>query len=229
MNLHAGVVVIELAHHAVALRGHDARQNVAQSALAGVAEVQRAGRVGRDVLEKHALAFKSAARAVGRAQAQYVAHGLDLGVLREAEIDKARSGDLDVGKNVAESGVIFHGLNQRGSEFAGIFPGLLGALQRDRACDVAVTGLLGTLQTNRFALKAACGKGAGKQFGESLFLIFDHFSDFVEIGRKGGGAGCAADITTGGRKDRPPLGMVSSILRDAFVARDRGVGRMVMN
>ena len=81
VNLNAGVVVVELAHHAVALRGHDAGEHVAQSPLTSVPQMQRAGGVGRDVLEKHALAFKSFASAVSGTLAQHVANGTHLGFL----------------------------------------------------------------------------------------------------------------------------------------------------
>ena len=81
MNLNAGVVVVKLAHHAVALRGHDAGEHVAQSSLTSVTQMQRAGGVGRDVLEKHALAFKSFASAVSGTLVQHVANGTHLGFL----------------------------------------------------------------------------------------------------------------------------------------------------
>ena len=81
VNLNAGVVVVELAHHAVALRGHDAGEHVAQSPLTSVPQMQRAGGVGRDVLEKHALAFKSFASAVSGTLAQHIANGTHLGFL----------------------------------------------------------------------------------------------------------------------------------------------------
>src|SRR5690606_10957280 len=59
-DLHAGVVVVELAPHRPAGGAQQARHAVAQRRVAAVAHVQRAGGVGRDVFHAH-----RAARAAG--------------------------------------------------------------------------------------------------------------------------------------------------------------------
>ena len=56
LDLRAGVVVVELARDLVALRLEQRRDRVAERRLAAVADVQRAGRIGRDELDLHLLA-----------------------------------------------------------------------------------------------------------------------------------------------------------------------------
>ncbi|MNS90914.1 hypothetical protein D3C72_1249860 [compost metagenome] len=70
LDLHARVVIVELARHLVTLRVEQRRQGVAQGRLAAVAHVQRTGRVGRDEFQDDLLAgaCRAAAIAVGFAQ-----------------------------------------------------------------------------------------------------------------------------------------------------------------
>ena len=56
LDLHAGVVVIELAVHRIALRGAQIANGITQRRLAAVAHMQWAGRVGRDELDQHLFA-----------------------------------------------------------------------------------------------------------------------------------------------------------------------------
>ena len=65
-DLHAGVVVIELAHDLPALGLEQVADRVAEGRLAGVADVQRAGRIGGDELDQHRR------RRIGRLQAERV-------------------------------------------------------------------------------------------------------------------------------------------------------------
>src|SRR5699024_4321631 len=61
-NLRAGVVVVVLALDAPSAGGKQTRHAVAQGGVATVADVQRAGGVGRDEFDAHGAAF--AARVV---------------------------------------------------------------------------------------------------------------------------------------------------------------------
>ena len=90
LDLLAGVVVVELARHRVALRLEQRRDRVAQRRLPAVADVQRPRRIRRDELDHHALA------GVRRRPAERVALGqhprddrLPRG-RRDEEIDEAR-------------------------------------------------------------------------------------------------------------------------------------------
>jgi hypothetical protein len=94
-NLHPGVVVIELAPDVPALRGEQVADGVAQSGLAAMAHVQRAGRVGRDELDQHAFVARRL-EAEARARLQHRAHDLLLGRRLEPDIDEAGAGDVDV-------------------------------------------------------------------------------------------------------------------------------------
>ena len=55
VDLRAGVVVVELARHRVALRLEQRRDRVAERRLAAVADVQRPGRIRRNELDLHLL------------------------------------------------------------------------------------------------------------------------------------------------------------------------------
>src|SRR5690606_4873952 len=97
LDLHAGVVVVELALHVPAVGREHARDAVADDRGAAVAHVQRAGGVGRDVLHAGHAATAADVAAVGGALRMHLAQLARPGVLREAEIEEARAGDLDRG------------------------------------------------------------------------------------------------------------------------------------
>src|SRR5690606_39536584 len=71
-DLHAGVVVVELALHLPALRGEQRGDRVAERGLAAVAYVQRARGIRRDELDDHRLA------STGRAPPPGLTRGEDL-------------------------------------------------------------------------------------------------------------------------------------------------------
>src|SRR5690606_14495447 len=101
VDLHPGVVVIELAAHLPAVGVEHPGDAVADHAGAAVAHVQRAGGVGGHVFHaRHAPAaavVAAIAVALGVDQAQLLAPGTG----GEAEIDEARAGDLRAGDQVA--------------------------------------------------------------------------------------------------------------------------------
>ena len=69
-DLHAGVVVIELARDVVTLAMQQGRQGIAERTLASVADVQRAGRIGGNEFDQHLLADAERALTVMFAVAQ---------------------------------------------------------------------------------------------------------------------------------------------------------------
>src|SRR5690606_29175609 len=73
LDLHAGVVVVELAAHVPAVGVERAGDAVADDRRAAVADVQRAGRVGRDVLDARGAAVAAVVAAVGRAPRMHFA------------------------------------------------------------------------------------------------------------------------------------------------------------
>ncbi len=94
-DLHAGVVVVELARHRPALRLQQVADAVAERGVAAVAHVQRAGRVGRHELHHHALR-RAAARwpnASAAASTSRTTRCLRFG--RQPQVDEAGAGDLE--------------------------------------------------------------------------------------------------------------------------------------
>jgi hypothetical protein len=79
VDLHAGIVPVELARHLPALRGEQVGERIAERGLPRVAQVQRAGRVGRDELDHPLLVRVLALRAEALPFAQDLAHHLLLG------------------------------------------------------------------------------------------------------------------------------------------------------
>ena len=96
VDLHAGVVVVELALHVPAVGGHDAGDAVADHPGAAVAHVQRAGRVGGHVFDAHRLAAAAGVAAERGAGRVDVAHLLLPGAGRQVEVDEAGAGELDL-------------------------------------------------------------------------------------------------------------------------------------
>ncbi|MPM98877.1 hypothetical protein SDC9_146067 [bioreactor metagenome] len=97
VHLPAGVIDVVLAGDVPAGEGQQARQRGAVGGAAAVADVQRAGRVGRDELDLHLLP----AAGGGTAEVFLLGeHGLDhvgLAAGIEAEVDEAGTGDFGSG------------------------------------------------------------------------------------------------------------------------------------
>src|SRR5690606_17190989 len=74
VDLYAGVVVVELAHDGPAVGREHARDAVADRRGAAVADVQRAGRVGRDVFDPDHVAAAAGVVAVAVAGLDHLAH-----------------------------------------------------------------------------------------------------------------------------------------------------------
>ena len=148
VDLRAGVVVIELAVNLPALRGQKVAQHVTQRRLAAMADVQRAGGVGRDELQHHLLA-------VGRllpelfTLGQHLVHHTLVGGGREPEVDEARAGNLGLGDEIGCTGLC----HQRGHQLLGHRTRRLlqrtGQLHGQVGGQIPMVGLPGALKRRR--------------------------------------------------------------------------------
>ena len=136
-DLHAGIVVVELAFHVPAAGIEQAAQAVADDGIAAVAHVQRAGRIGGDEFHAHGLAGAVGIAAVGVALGQDAAHFGVIGVGGEEEVDEAGAGDLDL--------VHQRVCRQRGDQFLGQLARFgarrFGQQQRHVAGEIAVVAV----------------------------------------------------------------------------------------
>ena len=141
LDLHAGVVVVELALHVPAVGIEHARDAVADHRRAAVADVQRAGGVGRDVFDAGHAARAAGVAAEGFALRVHFAQLALPGFGREAEIEEAGASDLDR-CDVAAGG---DGFGQRLRDGARVAARGLGQQHCGVAGEVAVRALLGPL------------------------------------------------------------------------------------
>ena len=146
LDLHAGVVVIKLAPHLRALRGVEVTNRIAQRRLPAVADMQRAGRVGRDEFDDHFSVWVGRLRAVQRASFQHFAHGGLFGGGLEPDVDEAWPGNF----NGIDPAFKRRSLQQQGAQgFCGLarvlFQGF-GQLHGRRAGKVAMCGDFGRLE-----------------------------------------------------------------------------------
>ena len=173
VDLHAGVVVIELAVDLDALGGQQLADGIAQCGLAAVAHVQRAGGVGADELDQHLLgALRLAAE--GFAGGQHFAHHLLLGLGLEADVEEAGAGNVDgrhpllVGRLRLERGLEL--LTQR----ARILLERLGQLHGSVGGPVAVRGLLGLFESGPGTGARAEFFQLGGEGGEQFLFDLEH-------------------------------------------------------
>ena len=92
-DLHARVVVIELAVHRPALRLVQVADGIPQRRLAAVAHVQRTGRVGRHKFHQQALAVRGLGAKLGTLR-QHVPHHRLFGRGMQPDVDKARPSNV---------------------------------------------------------------------------------------------------------------------------------------
>ena len=105
---------------------------------------------------------------------QHVADDLALGVLSKAEVDKTRSRDFDA---VDERGCLGVIAKCRGDAFADCARILLEAaskLQRARAGDIAVRGILGTFEDDFGIFNAERVKRFRNKALQGFFLLSEH-------------------------------------------------------
>ena len=162
-DLHAGVVVIELAGDRLALGLEQVAQGITQRALTAVTHVQRAGGVGRDELDQHVAA-------VGGLPAELVAfsqHIGDDGLLSlglEAQVDETGASDLDGELHpLLDSRLSFQRNDQGGGQLAGVLFEGLGQLHGRGHGQVAVGSLLGGLE-NRCERRRGVGRHLAQGF-----------------------------------------------------------------
>ena len=170
LDLHAGIVVIELTPDIPALGLEQVADGVAQCGLAPVPHVQRAGRVGRDELDQHALVARRLPAEL-LAGLQHLTHHLLLGGGLEAHVQEARAGDLNRVDPLRPG----RGGHQRGLEGLGHLTRVelegLGQLHGRGAGEIAVRRHLGRLEDR-------LGTGTGGEFIElgrqrSEQIVFD--------------------------------------------------------
>ena len=142
-DLHPGVVVVELAGHRMAAGIEQRRQGVAQRTLAAMADVQRAGGVGRYELDQHGAGAAGRGAAEAGALGQGRAHHPQFRLGRDAQVDEAGPGDFGGGDHPASRA---QGGGDRGGEFARILLERACQLHGDIAGKVAVGGDLGPVE-----------------------------------------------------------------------------------
>ena len=94
VDLATGVVDVVLALDLVPDCLEQADERVAVGGVAAAADVERAGRVGRDELDQDALGRLDGRRAEPRRRRQ-ARHRAPIPVVGEEEVDEARAGNLD--------------------------------------------------------------------------------------------------------------------------------------
>ena len=164
VDLHTGIVVIELARHLPALCFEQGRDRVAQRGLAAVAHVQGAGGVCRNELDQDGPAPSGFGSAVARAGGMHRGQRIELGRRFKAQIDESRTGKF----RLVQPGRGGQPGDQRLSELARIALQLARELHRDIARPVAVRRLLRTLQRDdgRRILRRHARQRLGQQIGQ---------------------------------------------------------------
>ena len=167
-DLHASVVVIELAVHLPALGLEQVANGVAQRRLAAVANVQRARWISGNKLHQHAVTGVGLL-AKRRGLRQHLAHDLLLGLGLEFDIDKAGTGNVN-GRHPA---LKRRGRQQLGAQVFGQLTRVelerLGQLHGGGGGQVTMGGDLGRL-------KSGFGTRAGKEFFQGLRQGFEQFN-----------------------------------------------------
>mmetsp|Transcript_20389 Transcript_20389/g.78156 ORF Transcript_20389/g.78156 Transcript_20389/m.78156 type:complete len:636 (-) Transcript_20389:435-2342(-) len=174
-DLHAGVVVIELARDLVALGLEQRAQRIAERRLARMAHMQRAGGVGRHELHHHMLAGRRALAEMG-AGGQHLGHHRLLGGRLEADVDEARAGDLERLHPLLDRRLGLQRGDQPRGQFTRVGLERLGQLHRGRAGEIAMGGLLGGFKGCRGVRARGDGLQRVGECGEQRLLGLDHGS-----------------------------------------------------
>ena len=144
LDLCAGVVVIELAFHGVALPFQQRRDCIAERRLASMANVQRAGRIRGHEFNDHTLASMNIAATEAVTEIQHARNdGSPLG-WRQGEVDETGTRDFDVLDDIAERRS--RGPRDGFCELARILPCAFGQIQRFGRCEIAVVGIARPLE-----------------------------------------------------------------------------------
>ena len=173
LNLHACVVVIELAVHAPALRGEQVADGVTNGRLAAMADVQRPGGVGRDEFDQHARIAR-ALETEALPGSQHLAHDFLLGRWFQANVDEAGARDVDVGNPA----LVNRRGKQRGAQalchLAGIELEWLGQLHGRGAGEVSMGGHLGRFKCGLGARAGGEGFQLGRERGQQILFDREH-------------------------------------------------------
>ena len=216
-DLHARVVVVELAMHVVALRFEQVRERVAERGLTAVADVQRTGRIRRHELDEHALARIARRAAVSCAFAQ---HGRDHVLLRrrcKTQIDEAGTRHFRALDETFRGRKAEHRIDDLLRELARIRAQRLGELHRDIRCHVAVRRDLRPFEDDRGRDEGRFGGAlrglrdlldrVGEERFESVFVCGQHAEcDPVERVRSGTAIGPGVVRRLGRGDFATPLG-----------------------
>ena len=170
IDLGAVVIEVVLAHHCCTLGGQQPAQCVADGGPPGAADVNRAGRVGRDELEVDVLPVEQTRTTVIGAGRHDIGHHHALSRCLDPQIDESGPGYLRRGDciGVGECG------DQPARELARVRAGLLAHLQREIGRIISVLGVARTLDGDRLrqcgGVEAVFdqhrGGGAAQQLGE---------------------------------------------------------------
>jgi hypothetical protein len=173
LDLRAGVVVIELARDAPALRFEQIADRVAQCRLARMPHMQRARRIGRDKLHQHLALGGCLVTELGALRQHLGHHGLACGG-RQAQVDESGPGDFQRGDEALHCALPLQRADQRLGHFARWRSHGLGQLQCGRARQVAVGGELGRLESRNDPGPGADFAHRLVQRREQLLFGLDH-------------------------------------------------------
>jgi hypothetical protein len=166
VDLGAVVVHVELALDRMARERQQARDRVAIGGVAGMADVHRPGRIGRDELDQNALALRRRPPAPLVAGSEHVSGRRDVPAVGEEDVQEPGAGDLDAVDPVAEP------VLQRRAEALGNLARRrlerLGHQHRRVGRVVTQPGLLRPLQRRRHGAVAELG-GGGLDGGAEVF------------------------------------------------------------
>ncbi len=168
-DLHAGVVVVELARHLPPLGAEQVGERVAERRLARVAKVQRPGGIRRDELHHHPMAGVLRRGAETVALAQRLAHHVALGGGGDAQVDEAGSGDFGRLDQFGRGRVDLQRVDDGRGDVARVLLQAFRDLQRDVGGDVAVRLDLRPLQHDVRVRHAESGERLAEQGDELSF------------------------------------------------------------
>ena len=112
--------------------------------------------------------------AVERTFAQHLTNDFLHGALLNAQVDEARSGDLDGTQELVGFGIGLKSIDDVLSDGAGILLELSREMHGNRAGDVTVLGILGTLENHFRIMNPHGGEGAADQGDDGFFLLQQH-------------------------------------------------------
>ena len=139
-----------------------------------MSEMQRTGRVGGNVFEQDRLALMCVAAAKTIAFAQHVANDLSLGILSEANVDKARPRNFDALDQAVCIGVCTKRRSDAFADRAGILLQASCKLQRTRAGDIAMRRIFRALEDDFRVGDVERLEGFREECLQSFFLLSEH-------------------------------------------------------